>query len=46
MRLDGASVKDSAAQCEMARTPVIAAFKAYQANWIRWIGDEVFPFIL
>ena len=33
MRLDGgASLKDSAAQCEMLRTTVIAAAKAYEAG--------------
>lgn len=29
MRLDGVSLKDTAAQCEMSRTTVIAAVKAY-----------------
>ena len=32
MRLDGASLKDTAAQCEMSRTTVIAAVKAYKAG--------------
>ena len=32
MRLDGASLKDTAAQCEMSRTTVIAAVKAYEAG--------------
>lgn len=30
MRLDGATLKDTAAQCEMSRTTVIAAVKAFQ----------------
>jgi transposase len=32
MRLDGTSLKDTARQCEMSRTTVIAAVKAYQAG--------------
>ena len=32
MRLDGTSLKDTAAQCEMSRTTVIAAVKAYEAG--------------
>ncbi|MCS6763319.1 MAG: helix-turn-helix domain-containing protein [Candidatus Protistobacter heckmanni] len=32
MRLDGVSLKDAAAQCEMSRTTVIAAVKAYHAG--------------
>ena len=32
MRLDGTSLKDTAAQCEMSRTTVIAAVKAYQTG--------------
>lgn len=32
MRLDGASLQDTAAQCEMSRTTVIAAVKAYQGG--------------
>ena len=31
MRLDGVSLKDAAAQCEMSRTTVIAAVKAFEA---------------
>jgi transposase len=32
MRLDGVPLKDTAAQCEMSRTTVIAALKAYQRD--------------
>ena len=32
MRLDGTSLKDTAALCEMSRTTVIAAVKAYQTG--------------
>ncbi|MCS6763465.1 MAG: helix-turn-helix domain-containing protein [Candidatus Protistobacter heckmanni] len=32
MRLDGVSLKDTAAQCEMSRTTLIAAVKAYRAG--------------
>jgi transposase len=32
MRLDGVSLKETAVQCEMSRTTVIAAFKAYEAG--------------
>lgn len=32
MRLEGASLKDTAAQCEMSRTTVIAAVKAFEAG--------------
>jgi hypothetical protein len=32
MRLEGTSLKDTAAQCEMSRTTVIAAVKAYEAG--------------
>lgn len=32
MRLDGTSLKDTAAQCEMSRTTVIAAVKAYETG--------------
>jgi len=32
MRLDGASLKDTATQCEMSRTTVIAAVKAFEAG--------------
>ncbi|MCS6764033.1 MAG: helix-turn-helix domain-containing protein [Candidatus Protistobacter heckmanni] len=32
MRLDGVSLKDAAAQCEMSRTTLIAAVKAYRAG--------------
>jgi transposase len=32
MRLDGTGLKDTAAQCEMSRTTVIAAVKAYEAG--------------
>ena len=32
MRLDGASLQDTAAQCEMSRTTVIAAVKACQGG--------------
>jgi hypothetical protein len=32
MRLDGTSLKDAATQCEMSRTTVIAAVKAYEAG--------------
>ncbi len=32
MRLDGTSLKDTAAQCEMSRTTVIAAVKAFEAG--------------
>jgi transposase len=32
MRLDGTSQKDTAAQCEMSRTTVIAPVKAYEAG--------------
>src|SRR6218665_2105892 len=34
MRLDGVSLKDTAAQCEMSRTTVIAAIKAHaEGGW-------------
>src|SRR6218665_4177481 len=34
MRLDGVSLKDTAAQCEMSRTTVIAALKAHaEGGW-------------
>src|SRR6218665_3841426 len=34
MRLDGLSLKDTAAQCEMSRTTVIAALKAHaEGGW-------------
>ncbi|MFN9030159.1 MAG: helix-turn-helix domain-containing protein [Betaproteobacteria bacterium] len=32
MRLDGTSLKDTAEQCEMSRTTVIAAVKAYETG--------------
>lgn len=32
MRLDGTSLKDTAAQCEMSRTTVIAAVRVYEAG--------------
>jgi transposase len=32
LRLDGTSLKDTAAQCEMSRTTIIAAVKAYEAG--------------
>lgn len=41
MRLDGASLKDTAAQCEMSRTTVIAAVKAYHAGgWKAVVVDR------
>jgi transposase len=41
MRLDGASLKDAAAQCEMSRTTVIAAVKAFEAGgWKAVDGDR------
>jgi transposase len=39
MRLDGVSLKDTAAQCEMSRTTIIAAVKAYEAGG--WKAVEV-----
>ncbi len=39
MRLQGVSLKDTAAQCEMSRTTVIAAVKAYEAGG--WKAVEV-----
>jgi len=39
MRLEGASLKDTAAQCEMSRTTVIATIKAYSAG--RWKAVDV-----
>jgi transposase len=41
LRLDGASLKDTAAQCEMSRTTVIAAVKAYHAGgWKSVVVDR------
>lgn len=39
MRLDGVSLKETAAQCEMSRTTVIDAVKAYKAGG--WAAVEV-----
>lgn len=39
MRLGGTILKDTAAQCEMSRTTVIAAVKAYEAG--RWRAIDV-----
>ena len=39
MRLDGTSLKGTAAQCEMSRTTVIAALKAYEA--VGWKAVDV-----
>jgi len=39
MRLDGTSLKDTAAQCEMSRTTVIAAVKAYEAELLEHHGQ-------
>ncbi len=39
MRLDGTSLKDTAAQCEMLRMTVIAAVKAYEA--VGWKAEDV-----
>jgi transposase len=39
MRLDGVSLKETAAQCEMSRTTVIAALKAFHAGG--WKAVEV-----
>jgi transposase len=40
MRLDGVSLKDTAAQCEMSRTTVIAALKAYHAGGWKAVDVE------
>lgn len=40
MRLDGVSLKETAAQCEMSRTTVIAALKAYQAGGWKAVAVE------
>src|SRR5574343_768030 len=40
MRLDGVSLKDAAAQCEMSRTTVIAAVKAYRAGGWKAVDVE------
>jgi transposase len=39
LRLEGVSLKDTAAQCEMSRTTVIAALKAYEAG--RWKAVDI-----
>lgn len=41
MRLQGVRLKETAAQCEMSRTTVIAAVKAYEAGGVglRWTSS-------
>jgi transposase len=40
MRLEGASLKDTAAQCEMSRTTVIAAIRPYDAGGWRAVDVD------
>ena len=40
MRLQGVSLKETAAQCEMSRTTVIAALKAYEAGGWKAVDIE------
>jgi hypothetical protein len=40
MRLQGVSLKETATQCEMPRTTVIAALKAYEAGGWKAVDIE------